>query len=441
MDRIKYVLTCLIMISLSVTALGVGQIDIAALPYTITKPGSYIVVCDLTTSATNVHLLSVNTSYVDIDLNGHSLTGPGKYAGTSGIGIRGGTGVGNVTIRNGTVKQFRGGGISFSRNNIVLKDVNILSNGAFGLSAIDSCRMEGCTISDNSTNGIEVQNSCSIEKCDVQRNGGFGITAGNHSNIINNHVLSNGSTGIKIGGFSLAERNDASNNGGHGISISSCSMIISNQGSNNLIDGVNASFLCKISQNATHWNQRHGIYASSDVQINDNVATYNKVDGIWADIGCSIANNLSKDNSNNGISTKARCNINNNQVGYNKWSGISTDNACQIINNTLDDAIETGNYSTVKGNTITDRHIKIYNSCLVADNHITLCPYSNASSAAIIVLGTGNRIEKNHITDNDCGIYFSSSSNWYGSNSFTNNNNDTKGTVPTNPTDYPNIYF
>jgi len=60
-----------------------GQIDIAYSPYTITQPGSYIVVNDLTT-APNLDCIDITTSNVTLDLNGHTLYGAGSTTGSSG---------------------------------------------------------------------------------------------------------------------------------------------------------------------------------------------------------------------------------------------------------------------------------------------------------------------------------------------------------------------
>lgn len=72
-----------------------GQIDIAYSPYTITNPGSYIVVKDLTT-AQNLDCIDIITPNVTLDLNGHSLYGSGSSAGSSssstGSGIYGTSG-------------------------------------------------------------------------------------------------------------------------------------------------------------------------------------------------------------------------------------------------------------------------------------------------------------------------------------------------------------
>src|SRR5208283_2723366 len=87
-----------------------GQINIAYSPYTISIPGSYIVVKNLTT-AINLNAITINTSDVTIDLNGHTLYGPGTTAGSGGDGIHSDTGD-NITVTNGAIRNFNGNGIN-----------------------------------------------------------------------------------------------------------------------------------------------------------------------------------------------------------------------------------------------------------------------------------------------------------------------------------------
>lgn len=85
-----------------------GVIDIAYSPYTINNGGSYIVVKDLTT-AQNLNCITVNTSNVTIDLNGHTLYGAGSTVGSSGYGIY--APFNNISVKNGTIVNFYTDGV------------------------------------------------------------------------------------------------------------------------------------------------------------------------------------------------------------------------------------------------------------------------------------------------------------------------------------------
>src|SRR5277367_6834598 len=110
-------------ILLTGTVFATGQIDIAYSPYTISNPGSYIVVKDLTT-AINLNCITITTSNVTLDLNGHTLYGFGttfSFSGTYGTGIMATTVaivasttaflVTNVSITNGTIMNFKNYGV------------------------------------------------------------------------------------------------------------------------------------------------------------------------------------------------------------------------------------------------------------------------------------------------------------------------------------------
>ena len=141
----KSLLSILIAICFSVSALAIGQINIAYSPYTISQPGSYIVVKDLTT-AINLNCITITTSNVTLDLNGHTLYGYGTTqftSGTYGTGIMGTTSsyvaatavlrVHNITVKNGTITNFRNYGVIFNGYNITLSDLKVISNSSAGI--------------------------------------------------------------------------------------------------------------------------------------------------------------------------------------------------------------------------------------------------------------------------------------------------------------------
>ncbi len=84
-----------------------GQIDIATLPFTISEPGSYVVVADLRMGTPDVSgIVILGTNDVTLDLNGHTLAGAGQDAGTYGSGIFVSGYAENIVIRNGTIREF-----------------------------------------------------------------------------------------------------------------------------------------------------------------------------------------------------------------------------------------------------------------------------------------------------------------------------------------------
>lgn len=110
MKKVLFVVCITLAFAKSVFATGV--IDIAYSPYTISNPGSYLVVKDLTT-AINLDCIDIAASDVTIDLNGHTLYGAGSTTGSTGSGIYDVAVDNNITIKNGNIDGFRGSGVSF----------------------------------------------------------------------------------------------------------------------------------------------------------------------------------------------------------------------------------------------------------------------------------------------------------------------------------------
>ena len=76
--------------------------------------------------------LTVGADGVQIDLMGHSITGPGPASRNAGILIVGRT---NVTISHGTIAQFRTGIFILNSNGVVVKDLAVVDSGAGVLSS------------------------------------------------------------------------------------------------------------------------------------------------------------------------------------------------------------------------------------------------------------------------------------------------------------------
>src|SRR5689334_13146491 len=71
----------------------------------ITTSGVYCLTADITYSTTTGSAISISSSDVVFDLNGHKINGSGAGTGTAAYGISV-SGKKNVTIRNGAVKGF-----------------------------------------------------------------------------------------------------------------------------------------------------------------------------------------------------------------------------------------------------------------------------------------------------------------------------------------------
>lgn len=225
----KILLSFLIALLIVESACAIGQINIAYSPYTISRPGSYIVVADLTT-AINLNCITITTSNVSLDLNGHTLYGFGTthfYSGTYGSGILATTAVivqsttayliNNIAITNGTIMNFQNYGVILSGFNFNVSKLRVFSNVSGGISI-------------NTTNGFITG---VIRDNLVVGNYGDGIDAGSGSLVIGNNVQSNASTGILANYSCMIKDNLCRLNKGDGIHVYTENQVIGNQCNNN----------------------------------------------------------------------------------------------------------------------------------------------------------------------------------------------------------------
>jgi parallel beta-helix repeat protein len=236
-------------------------------PFTISQPGSYYLTGNLSISGGNNNGITVSASSVTIDLNGFALAGSGA---TSGTGILIGGGIANVTIRNGTIRNWGAHGINGAGNskvraenlrvfgnsgNGILVDVNgeVLncvaeSNVGAGIKGLDNCLVKdsqaisttgtnapgisfgagavvtGCVASGNSGNGITVGNVCKIENCTVLSNTGDGVHGGVVVEV-SGCVAASNANGINLGDHALVSDCHTNGNTAGGVLVADFSIV------------------------------------------------------------------------------------------------------------------------------------------------------------------------------------------------------------------------
>ena len=183
---------------------GDGQIDIAYLPFTISQSGSYVVVANLTLSTTNTNGITISADNVTLDLNGHTLKGPGNTTGSFGSCIDFNSYSYNVVIRNGIIQNWRGSGID---------------GFEIGVRGANNCNIESLQCYYNGENGIYVSFNCIIKDNICLYNGKIGIFTRDASLITNNVCKGNTLQGISANSSSCITGNTCSSNGGTGISV------------------------------------------------------------------------------------------------------------------------------------------------------------------------------------------------------------------------------
>jgi parallel beta-helix repeat protein len=169
---------------------GVGT-KIASLPYTISSPGFYYIDKDLSCSGANG--ITITADHVTLDLMGFSLIGPGGTGGNYGVYM---SERANVEIRNGTVRNFPGTGISEA------------NSGATGH------RVVNMRARDNGGSGIYLSGtSHTVKGCTAVGSTYDGIYAGMGSTVTGNTCRANTVYGIYLSGNNLVDQNTATGNG------------------------------------------------------------------------------------------------------------------------------------------------------------------------------------------------------------------------------------
>jgi hypothetical protein len=141
-----------------------AQISITTCPYMITAPGNYAVGMSL--SCGSGESIYIESSNVQLTLNGHTITGPGGLGGNVGIAVDPlGVGLSGIQIQGpGLVENFNIG-IDINQNggndnNIQISKVTAAFN-VYGLLAanVTGLQLQQSVFANNSTYGVLLENS------------------------------------------------------------------------------------------------------------------------------------------------------------------------------------------------------------------------------------------------------------------------------------------
>ena len=144
-------------------ATGLIEISQKDMPLTITEPGSYILVSNLSINDADITAIFITTNNVTIDLNGFTIKGPGKGSGGMGFAIN--TDVNNnIVIQNGSVKDFGYVGVHLPGNNNTVENVRVSHCAGQGIfagrcSVIQNCQVAFCMSGVNTDDGSMVINN------------------------------------------------------------------------------------------------------------------------------------------------------------------------------------------------------------------------------------------------------------------------------------------
>lgn len=391
---------------------GAAQTPITSVPFTISAPGSYYLVSNLTGIAASSGII-IAADNVTLDLNGFALIGSGTSF--NGILISGTRA--NFTVRNGTVTNWPSAGISgATAHNCELANLRVSACGNDGIAVGPGNSIHDCLV-ENSGTGIQTGDRCIIRNCTSQSNPTKGIAAANTATV--DHCTVVAGAGISVGTGSIVESCSINGATGNGIGTSTdCSI---NRCVARLCTGtgISVNFRCVVSECVCDSNLLNGILAGSEGAISDCTSSSNTLDGINV-LSSVVTHCLAHSNGDNGIhdiSTQGLTTIigcstqqNGTIVSSTGRNGILVGRAsvldCSSRSNAADGirATAESNVERCLAAENTGDGIHVNSDCRIAHNNCDSNGVGTGDGAGIHISNNGNRIESNNVSDNDRGI-------------------------------------
>ncbi len=244
----------------------------ADMPKTISSPGSYYLVENITTAGDGI---TITSDEVTIDLNGFSLVGG------TGAGISIPDPHKNITIKNGTVRGWASGGIAATTTtHSRFQDLVLSNNGTTlshaGLRAGNGCVVRNCTAIDNTGDGIRLSQAGTITGCVAMGNGAKGISLSSGT-VTSCSARNNVATGINASGAAVIDGCSAiGSTNGDGISAGVGSVVKNCSAVSNGDDGITITF-GEVSGCTCYDNDGDGIHVGFDSIIIGNSCSKNNV--------------------------------------------------------------------------------------------------------------------------------------------------------------------
>ncbi len=164
--------------------------------YRITQPGSYYLTSNLVTPGSRNGIV-IASDNVTLDLNGFTLSQDPAGTGFP-AGIRALVPVRNFTVRNGTVRGYRGYSVTGNFENSTFHDLAVMDSlgGQLEIGASDGVIVRNVrTRATTGETGIQVGPGSLVESCTTE-GGTIGITVGTGSIVRSCVVVAPGATGI-----------------------------------------------------------------------------------------------------------------------------------------------------------------------------------------------------------------------------------------------------
>ena len=325
---------------------------ISSLPFTISQPGSYYLLTNLTGVA-GQHGITINGPRVTLDLMGFELRGvPGSL---SGIHMNPAT---SPHIRNGSIAGWGQDGINGTNGGAgIIEELRVFNNARHGISFNSGSQIRKCVVGANGDVGIVTSNDVEIDDCVSNGNGTHGIVAGTGSNIRRCLAVQNNGTGITgsgVDGLNIMECNTEYNRAS-GIATIGRTMVLNCVSRFNTNSGISVGPASTVSGCNLNDNGEHGIAAGHGSTISGNTSSSNRIDGIQTGFGSTIIGNACRGNFGDGIEIAGDCNVVNNSCDNN---GLFVPSLGANIHVRTDPSGPGDN--RIEGNTCTDGDIGLF---------------------------------------------------------------------------------
>lgn len=232
--------------------------DVPGFPVTISRPGSYRLSSDLTSSQPDVKFIQIAADNVTLDLGGFSIVGPNvcttgptrcTYSG-SGTGIEtirqsSAPYPANVRVMNGTVQGVSGRGILVFGSGSVVERIRAVMNGDSAIFT-NSGAVIDCVVEKNGGGSFAI--IASIARGNTVRDNSYGITVTNGL-AQGNLIFKNGVSGLRAY-YSTVTGNVVSENAGFGIEAVCPGVVKDNTARQNQNANIATNGACTMTDNS-----------------------------------------------------------------------------------------------------------------------------------------------------------------------------------------------
>jgi parallel beta-helix repeat protein len=310
-------------------------------PIRITQSGSYYLTRDIAAAGTpGPGGIVIETDNVALDLNGFALIGPPLQAGETsddGISI---IGFSNISISNGTVRDWGDEGIDADAafacqfRDIILHNngrIQVPANG-HGMTLGSGSVVRHCTATGNFGDGIMAPLGATIFQSAAMNNGGSGFSLANGSLVTESVAHTNGNHGFLAGSGSNIMRCTTATNASDGYFLTASQVTDSTAYDNGEV-GIQAQAGSLVQRCTVRSNDSFGIalaeFGSGGNTVLENTVSFNGGIGIFVrlnNLGNRIEGNNVYANQVAGIRTLGRGNlVVRNTARANGDTGITTD--------------------------------------------------------------------------------------------------------------------